>query len=80
MRSWLLCVVIFFSLSGVVSAQEAGLFNAMQGKLDYLKQRQKVLSKNIANADTPGYKAQDIEPIDFNRKAKEGGAFTNGCY
>lgn len=28
--------------------------------LDYFAQRQEVLSKNVANIDTPGYKRQDV--------------------
>jgi flagellar basal-body rod protein FlgB len=35
--------------------------------LSYLSQRQEVISSNIANADTPGYKAQDVEmPSNFS--------------
>lgn len=36
-------------------------------KMDWLTQRQRVIGQNIANADTPGYRAQEIEAIDFNR-------------
>lgn len=42
------------------------LFNLMKTKLNFLSERQQVLAKNIANADTPGYKAQDIETPDFS--------------
>ena len=34
-------------------------------KLDFSAQRQKVIAQNIANADTPGYKAQDLANPDF---------------
>ncbi|MGD1070117.1 MAG: flagellar basal body protein [Bryobacteraceae bacterium] len=35
--------------------------------LSYLSQRQEVIASNIANADTPGYKARDLElPSDFS--------------
>lgn len=34
--------------------------------LTYLSQRQEVVAANIANADTPGYKALDVEPGDFS--------------
>lgn len=43
------------------------LFSLMKMKLDYLSQRQGLLSQNIANADTPGYKAKDLVEPDFNR-------------
>ena len=35
--------------------------------LTYLARRQEVVASNIANADTPGYKTQDVEmPGDFS--------------
>ena len=35
--------------------------------LTYLSQRQEVISSNIANADTPGYKTRDVEmPVSFS--------------
>lgn len=37
------------------------LFSAMRQKLHYMGERQKVLAQNIANANTPGYKAKDLE-------------------
>lgn len=43
----------------------------MKNKLNYLSERQSVLAQNIANADTPGYKARDIESPDFKRMLKE---------
>lgn len=33
----------------------------MKQKLDYMSERQRVLAQNIANANTPGYKTQDVE-------------------
>ena len=33
--------------------------------MDYLNQRQKILSQNIANADTPGYRPSDLKDVDF---------------
>lgn len=43
------------------------LFNLMKTRLNYLSERQEVLARNVANADTPGYKAQDIAPPDFRK-------------
>jgi flagellar basal-body rod protein FlgB len=34
-------------------------------RLDWLGQRQQVLARNIANADTPGYVPRDLEPFRF---------------
>lgn len=37
-----------------------GLTNSIERYMDLLSARQKVVASNIANADTPGYKTQDI--------------------
>ena len=50
------------------------LFNIMKTKLEYLSQRQTVIAQNIANADTPGYKAKDVAAPDFKKMVKENGA------
>jgi flagellar basal-body rod protein FlgB len=31
----------------------------------HASQRNSIIARNIANADTPGFKARDIEPFDF---------------
>jgi flagellar basal-body rod protein FlgB len=41
------------------------LFKIMQERLDYLGQRQRVLSENVANSDTPNYQARDMAPVNF---------------
>lgn len=41
------------------------LFGAVKNKLSWLAQRQEVLAQNIANADTPRYRASDLRPYDF---------------
>lgn len=41
------------------------LLNALGAKMDYLSQRQSVIAQNIANADTPNYRAKDLEKVDF---------------
>lgn len=38
-----------------------GLTSNLERYLDLLSARQKVVASNIANADTPGYKSQDID-------------------
>lgn len=49
-----------------MTIQNLSLFQAMNAKMDYLAQRQKVISQNIANADTPSYKSQDLAKADFS--------------
>ncbi len=41
------------------------LFSAMKAKLGYISERQSVLAQNVANADTPNYRAKDIKEPDF---------------
>ena len=41
------------------------LFQAMGAKMNYLSTRQGVLAQNIANADTPEYRARDLTEVDF---------------
>ncbi len=43
------------------------LFAVMKSKLNYMSERQSVLARNIANADTPGYRAQDLAEPDFGK-------------
>ena len=39
------------------------LFQVAGDRMRYLTERQTVIARNIANADTPGYKAQDLTPF-----------------
>ncbi|MCW9033681.1 MAG: flagellar basal body protein [Alphaproteobacteria bacterium] len=41
------------------------LFTAMKKQMGWLTQRQKVLSENISNANTPRFKSKDLKPIEF---------------
>jgi flagellar basal-body rod protein FlgB len=41
------------------------LFRLAGARMAYLADRQKVISQNIANADTPGYRAQDLPGFSF---------------
>jgi flagellar basal-body rod protein FlgB len=41
------------------------LLQAAVQKMRWHETRQKALSQNIANADTPGYRPQDVTPLDF---------------
>lgn len=45
--------------------QKLSFFQIAQERMDWLAQRQKVVSQNLANANTPGYQAKDIKEIDF---------------
>ena len=47
--------------------QNIALFRGIGAKMNYLNQRQTVISHNIANADTPGYQPMDLKKADFSR-------------
>lgn len=46
------------------------LFQAMGAKMNYLSTRQGVIAQNIANADTPEYRARDLTDVDFGAVLK----------
>ena len=45
------------------------LYKMMHTKMGYLSERQDMLAHNVANVDTPGYKARDLKELDFKRLA-----------
>jgi len=49
-----------------MTIENISLFQAMNAKMNYLAERQKVISQNVANADTPGYISQDLRKVDFS--------------
>lgn len=42
-----------------------GLFKLASQRMDYLSARHRTIAENIANADTPGFRAKDLKPFDF---------------
>lgn len=53
-----------------MTTQNLGLFQALNAKMNYLDQRQKVLAQNIANANTPNFKPKDLTKVDFGAVLK----------
>jgi flagellar basal-body rod protein FlgB len=45
--------------------QKMHVFHAAQKKMDWIAQRQKVLSQNVANANTPNYQPKDLKSLKF---------------
>ena len=43
------------------------LFKMALTRMDWAAQREKVLSQNISNADTPLYRPTDVKPLDFKQ-------------
>jgi flagellar basal-body rod protein FlgB len=54
-----------------MDAASPELFGAIKQRLRWLGQRQDVLARNIANADTPGYRPDDLRPFSFGRMLSE---------
>ncbi len=46
---------------------DAPLFKLLGARMDWLSQRQAVLARNIANADTPDFRPRDLREEDFHR-------------
>ncbi len=53
-----------------MTTQNISLFQAVGAKMDYLNQRHKLIAQNIANADTPNYRPNDLQKVDFGRVLK----------
>ena len=52
------------------------LLSMLKDRMTWLSQRQDVLSQNVANADTPGYTARDLKPIDFAQALRNAASTT----
>lgn len=50
-------------------------FGLLRARLDQLSERQRLISENIANASTPGYRPRDLDTSAFERmlQARAGG-------
>lgn len=42
---------------------QLGLFDLASRQAEWLSARQKVISQNVANSDTPGYSGKDVQPF-----------------
>jgi flagellar basal-body rod protein FlgB len=49
------------------------IFMMMKQRMQWLTERQQVLSQNVANSDTPGYQARDLKELDFGTMVKRSG-------
>ena len=42
------------------------ILSMLRTRLDWAQQRQRVLAENVANSDTPKYRAHDLAPLKFD--------------
>ncbi|GAB4523305.1 MAG: flagellar basal body rod protein FlgB [Parvularculaceae bacterium] len=54
-----------------MSVDTLPIFQAIKTKMSFLGDRARVLAENIANADTPDYKAKDLKPLDFDEVLRQ---------
>lgn len=47
-------------------------FQIIQSRMKFLEARQQAIAENIANADTPAYKARDVSESEFARLIEHG--------
>jgi flagellar basal-body rod protein FlgB len=56
----------------------AALFELISGRASWLAQRQAVLTRNVANADTPGFVPLDLAPADTAQLLRSAAAGQGG--
>jgi len=49
---------------------EIPLFAMLKGRLGHLNERQRLISQNVANSDTPGYTPGDLKAFTFEAKVQ----------
>lgn len=54
------------------------IFSMLRTRLQYSQERQRVLSENVANADTPNYRARDLKAPTFPDPTKLAPAAVSG--
>ncbi len=50
------------------------LLDILRTRMSWLSARQATISQNVANADTPGFTARDLKPLDFESLVKRAAA------
>ena len=49
------------------------IFSMLRTRMQWHQERQRVLAENVANADTPRFRPQDLKPLDFGRDGRGAG-------
>ncbi len=50
-----------------MSLADLPVLDMLRTQMKWHHSRQRVLAENVANADTPGFQAQDLERVDFSK-------------
>lgn len=59
-----------------MNLNEIPLFAMLKGRLGHLNERQRLISQNVANSDTPGYTPGDLKAFTFEAKVQAAAAST----
>jgi flagellar basal-body rod protein FlgB len=57
-----------------MTTSDVPLFSMLRTRMRWHQDRQKLLAENVANADTPRYRARDLRAPDFASMVRGGGA------
>jgi flagellar basal-body rod protein FlgB len=50
---------------------DLSLFSMLRTRMQWHQERQRLLSENVANSDTPNYRPRDLAPLQFGRTMPE---------
>jgi flagellar basal-body rod protein FlgB len=50
-----------------VAITDLPLFSMLRTRMQWHQERQRLLSENVANSDTPNYRPRDLAPLQFDR-------------
>ncbi|HEY9235849.1 MULTISPECIES: flagellar biosynthesis protein FlgB [Phenylobacterium] len=53
-----------------MNLNEIPLFAMLKGRFGHLNARERLISQNVANSDTPGYTPTDLKPYSFEAQVK----------
>jgi flagellar basal-body rod protein FlgB len=60
-------------LEPMMDTSKTDINKILAAHMKYMSQRQGVLAQNIANIDTPSYKANDLKKVDFSKMVAQQG-------
>ena len=53
-----------------MSISDLPIFAMLRTRMHWHQERQRILSENVANSDTPNFRARDLAPLTFDRGVK----------
>lgn len=62
-----------------MATSDVPIFSMLRERMRWHQDRQKILAENVANADTPGFRARDLRAPNFDRMARGYATATAGA-